>query len=103
MIFSFNNSEILFKINGELMIIIKKNILKKSILIVLFTISISSLIFSFITGSAHDFSDDAWNLGGEICQPCHTPHNGGIDITSTIAPLWNHQETNANVVVAYIH
>jgi predicted CXXCH cytochrome family protein len=45
-----------------------------------------------IAGSAHDFSDDSWNSGGQICKPCHVPHNpnpGG----SVGAPLWNHTLT----------
>ncbi len=47
-----------------------------------------------ITGSGHDFSGIvAWNPGGEICQPCHTPHNA-MD-PSTYEPLWNHQVTAA--------
>jgi len=51
-------------------------------------------ITTSIAGSPHDFSNDAWNpyqnagLGGQICQPCHTPHNG--DLSQTDAPLWNH-------------
>lgn len=53
-----------------------------------------------IANSAHDFSDgagfgsDSWNAGGEICEPCHVPHNpnpGGQ--TANGAPLWNHTLT----------
>ena len=43
-----------------------------------------------ITGSAHDFSGQAWNAGGEICQPCHTPHNAP---EAASGPLWNHDIT----------
>lgn len=46
-----------------------------------------------IVGSAHDFSTQSWNLSGEICICCHTPHNA--DITVPDAPLWNHQNTTA--------
>lgn len=46
-----------------------------------------------ITGSAHDFSTENWNLGGEICQPCHTPHDASLDISGS--PLWNRQATTA--------
>jgi predicted CXXCH cytochrome family protein len=46
-----------------------------------------------IVGSAHDFSDDAWNTTGQICIVCHTPHNA--DSTITNAPLWNHETTVA--------
>lgn len=45
-----------------------------------------------ITGSAHDFSNDAWNTTGEICITCHTPHNG----METGAVLWNHTITTAS-------
>lgn len=55
-------------------------------------------ITTSIAGSVHDFSIVQWNpynatttLGGQICQPCHTPHNG--DLTVTSAPLWNHAFT----------
>ena len=46
----------------------------------------ASSLFAVITGSAHDFSGDLWS-GGEICAPCHTPHNA---ITPQLIPLWNH-------------
>jgi len=46
-----------------------------------------------IVGSAHDFSDDAWNTTGQIGIVCHTPHNA--DSTITNAPLWNHETTVA--------
>jgi predicted CXXCH cytochrome family protein len=39
-----------------------------------------------ITGSAHDFSTAAWNTSGEICLPCHTPHNAAWQN----GKLWNH-------------
>ncbi len=40
-----------------------------------------------IAGSAHDFRGYLWNESGEICKPCHTPHN-----TKALAsPLWNHE------------
>jgi predicted CXXCH cytochrome family protein len=45
-----------------------------------------------ITGSAHDFSTASWNFQGEICQPCHTPHDAVADAG---APLWNHLTTKA--------
>ena len=40
-----------------------------------------------ITSSAHDFSADAWNPGGQICVVCHTTHSGPVVQN---APLWNH-------------
>jgi len=39
-----------------------------------------------IAGTAHDFSQYAWNTSGEICKPCHTPHGGNW----AVAKLWNH-------------
>jgi predicted CXXCH cytochrome family protein len=40
-----------------------------------------------ITGSAHDFTQYAWNTTGEICKPCHIPHGGNWQA----GKLWNHQ------------
>lgn len=45
-----------------------------------------------ITGSAHDFTSQAWS-GGRICVACHTPHKS--DTTVTDAPLWNHKLSTA--------
>jgi hypothetical protein len=39
-----------------------------------------------IQGSAHDFAGFPF-AGGQICLPCHTPHNAESDA----APLWNHE------------
>ena len=50
------------------------------------------LVYGAIQGSAHDFSTPGW-AGGEICLPCHTPHNA--DTTVTDSPLWNHRVTTA--------
>ncbi|MFC1761353.1 cytochrome c3 family protein [Planctomycetota bacterium] len=46
-----------------------------------------------ITGSSHDFSTSSWNFTGEICAPCHTPHNAEMDVAGS--PLWSHQVTTA--------
>lgn len=43
-----------------------------------------------IVGSPHDFSSYAWS-GGEICKPCHTPHNA----MPGLPRLWNHELTVA--------
>ena len=51
---------------------------------------ISPGIFGQIAGSAHDFSSESWS-SGEICLPCHTPHNA--DTTVPESPLWNHEVT----------
>jgi predicted CXXCH cytochrome family protein len=45
-----------------------------------------------ITGSAHDFSAQAWS-GGRICVACHTPHKADTSITD--GPLWNHAISSA--------
>jgi predicted CXXCH cytochrome family protein len=45
-----------------------------------------------IVGSKHDFSSNGWS-GGQICLPCHTPHNANATVAG--APLWNHQVTAA--------
>ena len=42
-----------------------------------------------IVGSAHDFSGSTWS-GGEICKPCHTPHNA-----DPIGYLWAHTLSDA--------
>lgn len=43
-----------------------------------------------IVNSAHDFSSMAWS-GGQICLPCHTPHNA----IAGLPRLWNHELTVA--------
>ena len=50
-----------------------------------------------ITGSAHDFSNAGWNTTGEICAPCHVPHNA--DMTVVNAPLWSHEVTTQTFVL----
>ncbi len=45
-----------------------------------------------ITGSAHDFTAQAWS-GGRICVACHTPHKSDTSVTD--APLWNHANSTA--------
>jgi predicted CXXCH cytochrome family protein len=42
---------------------------------------------------------DAWNLSGEICIVCHTPHDSDSAVTS--APLWNHEVTLTNTYQVY--
>ena len=48
-----------------------------------------------IVGGAHDFSGNGWS-GGEICIPCHTPHDANQDVD--YSPLWNHE---VNIGTAY--
>ncbi len=54
---------------------------------------LGSALNAQITGSAHDFSTEAWNPGGEICQPCHTPHKGAPLVAGSPGLLWNHELT----------
>ena len=64
----------------------------KVLMFFFFVMSFTAFTFGAIQGSAHDFSVLGW-ANGEICLPCHTPHNA--DTTVTDAPLWNHQLTTA--------
>ena len=58
---------------------------------VLFLTILATAAVGQITGSVHDFSGQGW-AGGEICVPCHTPHNA--DNTIAFSPFWNHEVTN---------
>ena len=44
-----------------------------------------------ISGSKHDFSGEAWS-GGQICLPCHAPHNNKNGANEV---LWNHAASTA--------
>jgi len=50
----------------------------------------SGISIAGLQGSVHDFSGFAF-AGGQICLPCHTPHNAQSDA----APLWNHELSTA--------
>jgi len=66
--------------------------MKNLFLTAILAVSMCTLGFAqSIVGSAHDFSTDGWNPGGEICIVCHTPHNA---VTGLTAPLWNHEVTS---------
>lgn len=58
----------------------------KKLLVFFVCALLSTGLFALITGSAHDFSGYGWS-GGEICAPCHTPHNA---LVPQLIPLWNH-------------
>lgn len=49
-----------------------------------------------ITATKHNFNADgyAW-ADGEICKPCHTPHNATVDANISTR-LWNHKLTTAS-------
>jgi predicted CXXCH cytochrome family protein len=65
-----------------------------------------------IVGSKHDFSlsNNAWNFSapitaqiqGQICRPCHAPHNTNsgstwtYDNAGSFGPLWDHSQSSAN-------
>jgi hypothetical protein len=55
--------------------------------------------FSQIATTAHDFSGATWNdaSSGEICNACHSPHQGDI---AAAAPLWS-RATTAGSFTAY--
>ena len=48
-----------------------------------------------IVGSPHDFRGYLWNQSGEICKPCHTPHN----TERVAAPLWNHEMSTQTYIM----
>ncbi len=53
--------------------------------VIFFAVSVDAVI----EGTAHDFTASE----GEICVPCHTPHNALNDLQSS--PLWTHATTEA--------
>jgi predicted CXXCH cytochrome family protein len=46
-----------------------------------------------IVNTRHDFSQAQYNAwgSGEICKPCHTPHNAFLNVADS--PLWAHNVT----------
>jgi len=74
----------------------------KKLMIFAAAIFLATGLFAQITGTAHDFSGQAWNSSGEICIVCHTPHNAdpyGDGIVD--APLWNHDADMTTVYTLY--
>ena len=76
----------------------------KNLVKILASMSLLAIMAQFafgqgITGTAHDFSAQAWNPTGEICIVCHTPHDADISITD--APLWNHESTAVGAYTLY--
>ena len=61
------------------------------LVVVALAVLLPSAASAQIVGSGHDFSGASWNSGGQICQPCHTPHNA----FAGLVPLWNHEDTAA--------
>jgi predicted CXXCH cytochrome family protein len=76
----------------------KRCLIAGSLILLVILCSNPGTIKANISGSKHDFSlATSWNPGGEICEPCHTPHNANTTIAD--APLWNHDVTEATFVV----
>jgi predicted CXXCH cytochrome family protein len=74
----------------------------KKLMIFVVAIFLGSCLFGQISGSAHDFSGDAWNPSGEICIVCHTPHNADpYNDGIADAPLWNHDADMTTVYTLY--
>ncbi len=67
-----------------------KKIFTSAAILVSFLFVVNS--YADISGSAHDFSGQAWS-GGRICIVCHTPHHA--DTTVADSPLWNHDVTTS--------
>ncbi len=70
----------------------------KKLIALLVAFFFAGTCFAQITGSGHDFSSESWMPGGvagegEICLPCHAPHDGNLTIAD--APLWNHDVTSS--------
>lgn len=62
-------------------------------LIAMMAMATSAFGQSNIAGSDHDLSGGGG--GGEICKPCHVPHNAYPYAGATVKRvLWNHQETS---------
>ena len=70
-----------------------KMAMHRFILCTLLVLFVSIGGYADITGSQHDFQNAGWNLSGEICVVCHTPHSATV--IQSGAPLWNHETTTA--------
>lgn len=52
----------------------------------------ANILRAGIKNSHHDFSGASWS-NGEICRPCHVPHNAITDEPNS--PLWSHTLSQA--------
>ncbi len=68
-----------------------KKLLMGMLVLAIVSFFVAEPALALITGSAHDFKSRSWNLSGEICIICHTPHNAN----DGLIPLWNHATTAA--------
>jgi predicted CXXCH cytochrome family protein len=57
---------------------------------------LASTAYAEILGSPHDFTSRGFSQG-QICLPCHTPHNPNPAVRSV--PLWNHEVTSSTYTV----
>ena len=52
----------------------------------------NGILIAGIEDTHHDFSSATWS-NGEMCRPCHIPHNANTGVPGS--PLWSHQLTVA--------
>ncbi|MEI8280659.1 MAG: cytochrome c3 family protein [Bacteroidota bacterium] len=73
---------------------------KKIIFATLLVLGLAPLSYGQgLATSKHDFTSAAWNnatlissnLRGQMCLPCHAPHNTNDTSAGLTAPLWNHR------------
>jgi len=55
-------------------------------------VALGTSAFGGIVGTAHDFSGETWS-DGQICLPCHVPHNAQTEADGSSNVLWNHTMT----------
>ncbi|MHB8482534.1 MAG: hypothetical protein ACYDBV_07345 [Nitrospiria bacterium] len=46
-------------------------------------------------------TNGTFNLNGDICVFCHTPHGGRLDVGGGAAPLWNRRLSNVTAFTPY--
>ena len=64
----------------------------KKVIVMLAVLAMAVPAMAQLAGTGHDFSGEAFS-DGEICGPCHTPHNANA---STEAPLWARANSGAS-------
>ena len=69
------------------------------ILILLLFVLIAHSGNAQISGTAHDFSSEAWaSSENKMCGVCHTTHSA---VSEPSAPLWNHESTSVAAYTLY--
>lgn len=56
----------------------------------------ATLLNAGIENTHHDFRGASWS-NGELCRPCHIPHNSNTEVPNS--PLWSHEVTVATYQV----